>query len=64
MIEALTLRGLGDGIREEIVIEALTLRGLEDGIRAEIMIEALTLRGLEDPDRIKPDNRKSENGKS
>ena len=28
------------------------------------MIEALTLRGLEDPNTFKPDNRKSENGKS
>ena len=30
MIEALTLRGLDDGIRAKIVMEALTLRGLED----------------------------------
>ena len=44
------------------MIEALTLRGLEDGIQAEIMIEALTLRGFED--MVKPDNGKSENGKS
>ena len=48
MIEALTLRGLDDGIRAEIMIEALTLRRLEDGIRAEIMTETLNLRGLED----------------
>ena len=30
MIEALTLRGLEDGIQAEIIIEALTLRGLDD----------------------------------
>ena len=30
MIEALTLRGLEDGIGAEIMTEALTLRGLED----------------------------------
>ena len=30
MIEALTLRGLEDGISAEIMIEALTLRRLED----------------------------------
>ena len=30
MIEALTLRGLADGIRAKIVMEALILRGLED----------------------------------
>ena len=30
MIEALTLRGLDDGIRAKIVMEALTLRGVED----------------------------------
>ena len=30
MIEALTLRGLEDGIRAKIMMEALTLRGLED----------------------------------
>ena len=43
MIEALTLRGLEDRIRAEIMIDALTLRGLEDGIRPKIMIAALTL---------------------
>ena len=48
MIDALTLRGLEDRIRAEIMIEVLTPRGLEDGIRPKIMIEALTLRGLED----------------
>ena len=30
MIEALTLRGLEDVIRADIMLEALTLRGLED----------------------------------
>ena len=30
MIEALTLRGLEDGIRAEIMTETLNLRGLED----------------------------------
>ena len=44
MIEALTLRGLEDGIQAEIMIEALTLRGLDDGIRAKIMIEVGKVR--------------------
>ena len=63
MIEALTLRGLEDGIRAKIMIEALTLRGLEDGIRAKIVMEALTLRGLEDRDTNMPEYGKSESGK-
>ena len=43
MIEALTLRGLEDGILAEIMIEALSLRRLDDGIRAEITISVAQL---------------------